>query len=347
MVKPGQAGIRSYAIGLSRALGERPDLRVTVLVAANNQDDWGQCEVVCTKLRNQDFAHRLVWRAKRVPDLVRWLGADALLVLAPEPVTRGSVSQGIVIHDLGPLLAPAVYGRRRFFSYLATIRRAIHSVDHVFTPSHATKLDVLRWAGAGQSVSVAGPILRPFDQGEEDQRNRPKHPDRGSFALYVGALLPHKNVSTVVRAFGSSVVGTGCIPPRLVIVGPDYGGEVEKVMAHAGNAVEHRGFVAQDELNELYDQAAVLVFPSLFEGFGLPLLEALSRGTPTLASAIPALLEVGRDVTAYVTRPTDVDAWLEGLDLPRSPSPGGLVSWDGAAEAIAVSFQGGNRSRIA
>lgn len=333
MVKRQQAGIRTYAIGLARALARLPDADVVVLAAHSNDDHWGDAETLRTELTRPDPYSRVAWRQLHVPRLARQLRADAVLVPAPEPVVTRGVRQGIVVHDLGPLLAPAVYGRRRQLHYAATLRSSLARADAVFTPSIATKLDLLRWAGLDQRHPVvAGPELLLTQLTERAERIP------SDFVLYVGAMLPHKNVGTVIDSFVTAAPSAGDRPMRLVIVGPDYGGEAQRTMERAGDsdAVEHRGFVSDDELGELYRSARAVIFPSLFEGFGLPLLESLACGAPVVASDIPALREVGGERVTYVRDPTDHQAWRTAIESAcrRPGGPPGVISWDSCARVV-------------
>lgn len=342
MVKRKQAGIRTYATGLTRALAELPDTEVVVLTSHFNDDEWGEAETLRTGLTRQDPYSRAVWRRLHVPHLARRLHADALVVPAPEPIVVRGITQGIVVHDLGPLLAPGVYGRRRQLHYAATLRSSVRRSDVVFTPTVSTKLDVLRWTGLDQChIAVAGPELQASTG---RQLCHPASDLREPFALYVGAMLPHKNVGAVIDCFTSGEEGPrGCLS-KLVIVGPQYGDEVRTTMRHArgSSAVEHRGFVSASELAELYAAASAVVFPSLFEGFGLPLLEAIAHGSPVVASDIPALREVGGDRVTYVRDPTDREEWRDAIAAAsrRSRSARGSVSWTTAGMVVRRELSG-------
>lgn len=333
MVKSGQAGVRTYVLGLAKALAGLPGVELTVLVSRFNDDDWGDAPTLRTSLRRQDPYSRGIWRQVHVPRLARQVHAEALLVPSPEPVHAPGIPQGIVVHDLGPVIAPSLYGRQRQLRYAATLRGSLALADIVFTPSVSTKLDVLRWAGSRRrAIVVAGPELVPAPGATRDR------PPTEDFALYVGTVLPHKNVQPVVECFLSPERGASDTLARLVMIGPDYGGEVARVMAatHGSTAVEHRGFVPERERDRLYDAARVVVFPSLFEGFGLPLLESMARGTPLAVSDIAALREVGGDRVTFVQDPTDPGEWRAAMQAAaaRPRTPAGLVSWDRCARAV-------------
>lgn len=133
------------------------------------------------------------------------------------------------------------------------------------------------------------------------------------YLLHVGTLEPRKNLLRLVRALRQ-------IPPlvwadrHLVLVGPPgwQDGDLRDAMALAGDDVRHVPFVTDTELRVLYENAALLVFPSLYEGFGLPVLEAMGLGTPVVCSAIPVLEEVCGGA-AITFDPHDEDAIAEAL----------------------------------
>lgn len=333
MIKPEQAGIRTYALGLARALARQPETRVIVVTARDNDDDWGECQVSRTSLSRQNVHYRLAWRHRFMAGIVRREGADVVLVPAPEPVAIGAVPQAIVVHDIGPLLAPGIYGWTRFMRYLFTLRRSVRTVQAVFTPSHTTKLELDRWLGPiGTPSYVAGAELVPTSPGviagvDSSHINQ----QREDFALYVGALLPHKNIRTVISAFETARKG---LPSRLVIVGPRYGPEVEQTLgaSREKGLVEHRGYVSAEELDSLYARARVVVFPSLSEGFGLPILEALCRGATVIASDIPVSREVGGNNVTYVSQPTDPGAWADAM--AQSPVVDTLTNQQGRIEPL-------------
>jgi glycosyltransferase involved in cell wall biosynthesis len=125
-------------------------------------------------------------------------------------------------------------------------------------------------------------------------------PDGRPYALFVGALQPRKEPTVAIEAL--SLLGDEEL--RLVLVGPDKGGraEAERLAAEleVADRVELRGHVPQDELAALYRGAACLVFPSRYEGFGLPVLEAMASGTPVVATRAGALPEVAGEAAILV-----------------------------------------------
>ena len=129
----------------------------------------------------------------------------------------------------------------------------------------------------------------------------------GPYLLVVGALAAHKNVATLVEAFGRSGLGDEF---DLVLSGPPDGRAAAELRRIAvaygvGARIEHVGFLSPQDLAAAYRNATALAFPSLIEGFGLPVLEAMRLGTPVVASGLPSVREVAGDAALFVERPLD------------------------------------------
>lgn len=179
----------------------------------------------------------------------------------------------------------------------AVVRRT-----HVITPSHASARDVERYhhvtVPPGQVVSWGIEDTFRRDPGVRPTAGGRPLPDR--YLLHVGARRPHKNVGVLVETLAllgpeDHLVLVGSVDTRFPDPVPDL---VERF--GVGDRVVHLPFVSDDELAGLYAGAAAFVYPSLIEGVGLPLLEAMAAGTPVVASDIPVFREVGGDAALFV-----------------------------------------------
>lgn len=343
MIKPNQAGLRSVAIGLTDALAKVKGNRVTVLTLRVEKGDWGKATTLCTSLQSGNPYRRALWREARLPGLLRSIDADILLVTAPESLRRCPVPQVIIVNDLGPVMAPAFYGKGRYVKYAATLKGSCRRANGIVCISAATRLDLARWVGDhGDKVSVArvGPQLTR--RVASTTQIASAQPD-SSYALYVGAVLPHKNLDTLIDAYQ---VPSAMMPAHLVLAGPDYAGEVMRLQQKIKTTphIQHVGFVDTDELHVLYENAAVFVLPSLWEGFGIPVIEALSFGLPVVATALPALVEAGGDAGTYVQDPLSSQQWRQAIaqavasanphSAARAQKQASQFSWVLMAEAV-------------
>ena len=217
--------------------------------------------------------------------------------------------------------------RSRFFWELK-VRHAIHRADLVATVSEASKRDIVRAFGLPDDrvrvVSDAvDPRFRPVGGVAASRSVIARYgidPNR-PFVLYVGGISPHKNLETLLHAFADLAgrpAGSGI---NLVLVG-DFTGDVfyssypavQRTMAQLelGRRVVFAGFVPDEDLVHCYNLAAVLVLPSLSEGFGLPALEAMACGIPVVASNAGALPEVVGDAGLLVN-PSDVAGLADAM----------------------------------
>ena len=250
----------------------------------------------------------------------RRLGAD--LFHAPHYVYPFLVPcPGIVtIHDCIHLRFPGQLPSRWASLYArAMIRRAVGSADRVLTVSHATKADLVELVNADPArVHVIPHGCDPFFCAEAPEEElaavRERHGLDRPFLLCVTNIKPHKNIKRLIEAFGQLA---GNYPDLdLVIAGGRLEEHAELDRLRSELALEHRihslGFLPKQEIRALYRNALIFVFPSLYEGFGLPPLEAMACGTPVVASrssALPEVIERG----GLLVNPFRVDAIAEAV----------------------------------
>jgi GT2 family glycosyltransferase/glycosyltransferase involved in cell wall biosynthesis len=310
-LKPGQGGIRTYTIGLIQALAAQPDLSLVVATSVDDVAALGPMELVRISPRTQGVAARAVWRERNLASLARSRRADVVLTPVPElPFQTLPVPSVIVVHDVGPLVAPAFYSLPKRLRYQAFLPRTCRQASAVVCVSQATLLGLHAATGIDPDrCEVIGEGPQLLDE------TVPREAPDGPYFLYVGSLDPRKNVETLVGAFADDAARPH---ERLYIVGPIEGRPPAAfrrrldVLA-AADRVHHLGYVAPDRLTALYRHASALVLPSVYEGFGLPVLEAMKAATPVVASDIAPLREVAGDAALYVSRPFDSACWREAL----------------------------------
>jgi glycosyltransferase involved in cell wall biosynthesis len=188
----------------------------------------------------------------------------------------------VTVHDLHFEHDPTVMGRLDRFTFRTVVPRAVRRADHVIAVSEATKRDVVDLYGIPpEKVTVTPHGVDPaFSPGD----------GAGGFVLFVGAIQARKD--PLAAAAAAAAVG---LP--FVAAGPEKEPALAAELRARGADV--RGFVEQDELAQLYRDAAVLILPSRFEGFGVPVLEAMASGTPVVVSDDAALGEVAGDAGVY------------------------------------------------
>jgi glycosyltransferase involved in cell wall biosynthesis len=227
----------------------------------------------------------------------------------------------VTVHDCIHLMFPQYLPSRLAYAYARTfLWTATRQAERVLTVSEASRRDLLRLLGVRpEKISV---IPNAIDErfwepppDEEVVRVRERFQLNDPFVLYTGNIKPHKNVERLIDAFYRLRRG-GPDNLRLLIIGdeiskyPTLRRAVHRYMLH--KHVRFLGFVPDRTLAVLYRLAAVFAFPSLYEGFGLPPLEAMASGTPVVTSNVSALPE-GVGDAAVLIDPYDPDAIAAGL----------------------------------
>ena len=263
--------VRELVSALRRRIGESNDLELEPL------DQGGP-------------GPELLWEQVWLP---RILGRrDAALVHAPNcflPLRRPC--PGVVtIHDLAFEDHPEDFRRTTGWKYRTFASRAARSADRVICVSDHTRRDVCERYGVDPDrtrVIHEAPALPSGDA----------EPPPGPYVLAVGDLRKKKNLVRLAEAFGR--MHADGIPHRLVLAGLDAG-EGDRIHRAAGDApVELTGYVSDERLDALMRGADLLAYPSLYEGFGLAIVEAMARGCPVAAARATALPEAGGDAALY------------------------------------------------
>jgi len=236
--------------------------------------------------------------------------ADVDIVHAPSlavPPHPKSAPLIVTVHDAAPLIHPETYPRRgRWFherGFAVTAKRA----DLVIAPTRAAAEEIMEY------TDILSDRIRIVPHGVEDRTvaagslakvREDLELNDEPFVLWVGTLEPRKNLPVLVEAF-HSVVRTKDLPHRLVLAGPKGWLNTASTLEHPAAGLEGRvcvaGELTDEELVALYSGADLVVLPSRHEGFGLPILEAMTQGTAVLCSDIPVLREVGGDAAAYAS----------------------------------------------
>jgi glycosyltransferase involved in cell wall biosynthesis len=312
------AGISVYIANLLQHLGQiDADFRFQVLLGDGVIPDDVSLPVTRARFSTRRPGRRIVWEQIILPRVLRRLGAGLLHAPAFVGPLMGSCRQVITVHDLSFLRYPEFFrpGNRLYLRTMTGV--ACRRADAVIAVSDFTAREVveLLGVGAGRVTTIyhgLAPRFRPLPE-EDVARFRQEGglPDR--FVLFMGTLEPRKNLVQLVRAFARLQ------DPdlHLMLVGA-RGWYYESVFAEVerlglADRVHFPGYVPAETQAFWYNAAHAFAYVSVYEGFGMPVLEALACGVPTLTSSTTSLPEVGGD--AVVTAPPgDESALVESLD---------------------------------
>jgi glycosyltransferase involved in cell wall biosynthesis len=274
-----RTGDETYALNLLRELGRlAPDAGIR-LVAITRHPELVPEGVEPYELRARSQELRMAWT---LPRALRGLGAalchtqHALPLRAPCPCV-------VTVHDVSFARDPSLMGRKDRTTFRLVVPRAVRRAVRVFTVSERTKADIVELyrVPAERIVVTPNGVDPAFSPGAGA-------PD---FVLAVGAIQTRKNQLAALEA--AAAVG---LP--LVVVGPVKDRTLAGELRSRGARLE--GYVETERLADLYRGAACLVQPSRYEGFGLPVVEAMASGTPVVAVPDPALKEVAGDAAVLV-----------------------------------------------
>jgi len=322
-------GIGSYVSNLLNAL--LPEIRepdsLSVLVARGQKLHWDlppgwETRVRCREAPAPAFSLRQQWV---VPRILRELRPDVYHSPYFQMPYRPGVPTAVTIYDLIPELHPGHYSRRVVALFRLLTRLALKSARRVIAISETTRQDLLRRYRLPAEKSVVIPLaaharFRPqARQAEAAVRRKYDLPQR--YALHVGANKPHKNHRCLLSAWAAlrdTRAGAGA-DIGLVLAGPwspRYDMPQERVQQLGlGPSVRLLGEVPVEDLPPLYSAAQCLVFPSLYEGFGLPVVEAMACGTAVLHADLSCLNEItgGAGLRFDPTRALDIKVALERI----------------------------------
>ena len=349
-------GIGTYVRNVVRHLA-RLDRETTYLLFCNPADESKLRDMAANFVTVVDSSAQYRLREHfSIPLKMRRLGAELLHsphYVRPLFCTLPSV---VTIHDCIHLLFPQYLPNRMAFRYARFVMgSAIRNSQIVFTVSQASRADILRFYPSTDPAKVHvvpnaidAELLE--DPGPEvTDRVRERYQIRGRFVLFAGNVKPHKNLERLIRAFARVRCQEGNEDLRLVLIGDDVSryGSLRRTADEAGVRQDVRffGFVPHETLAALYRLATVFAFPSLYEGFGLPPLEAMACGTPVVTSRISSLPEVVGDGALLIDPYSEEDIaqgiarLLDDQDLRARLVERGLVraasySWERSVRQI-------------
>mgnify|MGYP003963534319 CR=1 FL=1 len=346
--KKRRTGVENYARDLIQAMKSHPLVegeRVVLYSPTPLDGKLGeQPEGWSSSVLNWSFSRG--WMALRVRwELLR--KKPTVLFVPSQAIPKASKKVKIVtaIHDVAFARRPDLYDPKVRKRLKKVTHRALKRSEKVLVPSQATADDLSQIYRAPKEHIVVAPLAPSIQMEQTDFRSTLQHYRLGAnFFLTVGRLESKKNITNLIKGFElfKSRRGVGD-PFELVLVGePGFGyEEIKKYLEHssAKEAIRSLGYVPDDQVAHLMAGATAYTFPSWYEGFGIPNLEAMSAGTALISSDIPAHREVVGDAGILVP-PNEAEGWAQAMEkIVRDPAiRQGLID-KGTARAATFSWE--------
>jgi len=353
-----KTGNETYVVNLVRGLLSLDSIHsITLLV---NHQDRVPPDLRGIRCQIQEYGiSSPLWRLlKELPAAAKRRGVGVLHTLWWAPI-KSMCPLVLTVHDVSFRRHPEILPLKDRVAALCLVPLSMHKATYIITISEYSKQEITTYYDI-PAHKVVVTYLAPAPSFRNIDTRSPRieewlkaHRIRSPFVLTVGNLEPRKNLQRLFEAF-CQVLGadSGEEKPQMVIVGKSYwrGHETKQIVESLGigDHVRFTGYVSNEELNWLYNAASVFVYPSLYEGFGLPVVEAMACGTPVIASNTSSIPEVAGDA-ALLFDPYSVDGiamalhkvlyepgcaeFLKAAGLKRA----GLFSWKNTArETVAV-----------
>jgi glycosyltransferase involved in cell wall biosynthesis len=350
LLEPKSGGVFEYADNVLKALreqGHTPHVWANSLAPSTN-------EAISTMTHWPNKALNAAWWLTDRPGLGSLVGVTPDVFWAPNqnfiPATSGARFV-LTVHDLSFERYPEFFSlKQRLWHRAVNPKKLCQRADALLAVSEHTKRDLIELYGiAPDKITVTYPGFTNLTYAQDVMPMR--LPER--YILHVGAMEPRKNQRSLIDAFGQLKTLVGMSDVKLILVGPDgwRNREIRNAIRGASHAddILTFGFVNPREKAELYRRASVFAFPSFYEGFGLPALEAMAAGAPVVASFASSLGEVVGDAGILIDpyRPLELaEALVSILESPafaarlseHGRDRAGRFTWKSCAEKTAGVF---------
>ncbi len=332
----GKSGISQYIINLLREFSTLDNEMEFEVIVYEDEKDLFVPDPDCMNTLSFGDSLRsplanIAWHQVSLPKLVRKRGYDVLFLPAGNRRVPYSVPCPTVgtVHDFSSIHVEGKYDSSRMFYIKKVLPFLVRRLTRVLTVSESSKKDIVEFARVPEPLVTVTHIAAdynvyfPRDKSETIKEICPKYGIQAPYILYISRIEhPGKNHARLIKAFDLLKKSTG-IPHQLVLAGSDWdrAEEVHRVANESPYSKEviFTGFAPGEDIPSLYCGADLFVFPSLYEGFGMPVLEAMACGIPVACSDISSIPEVIGD-TGVLFDPYQVESIAGAMaELLKNP----------------------------
>lgn len=308
-----KAGIHVYVRGLAEAIAAMDTKNEYLLVRPKKGEPFANLREVIVPINPKVIGHQRIRGFTSIPARMKAEGVDVVIETAhfgPFNLPK-NIRRVTLIHDLTPLLFPAFHPTGSVWTHRLLLKRILRKADIVLTNSKHTEQDVHEYFPPAKSKTA---VLYPGrDENffpKKEKGISKKYKLKQPYLLSVGTLEPRKNGIVMLKAY-ELFREQFDQPVQLALVGQSgWKNEAfEKQLAGSKykKDILRLGYVPKDDLPGLYSLAEMFIYPSIYEGFGLPVLEAMSCGTPVLISNKSSLPEVGGEAAVYFDPQSEIE----------------------------------------
>lgn len=312
-VPPDEGGVARYIRGLVSGLSLIGEVQLHVVCQAKDAA-WvrsanGSASVHIAPSRVSNRAQRLIWEQVSLPRLAKRLRADVIHSPHYTMPLRGGIPAVVTVHDATFFSHPGVHSRLKGMFFRAWCRISARAAAVLVGPSEATRDEFRAHTGTPRrpfTVAYHGVDRNRFHAPSEREVSEfaTRHGvTPGRWIAFLGTIEPRKNVPNLIRAFEQFVNGSEANSDLVLLIAGARGWDdsVDPLIERSPRRSQMRrvGYLAEEELPALLSGALCVAYPSLGEGFGLPVLEAMSCGATVLTTRELALPEVGGSAVAY------------------------------------------------
>ena len=263
--------------------------------------------------KNSQHSHYLIPRKKipgydslrkfyLIPKLLKRIKPDIVLEtchIGPFRIPK-TIKRGVIIHDLTPIIFPQFHTLRSTIIHKLLLKPVIKHSDFIITPSKNTKHDIQKHYKTKAKISVIHPGIDHLPKEEVPPKlSKPqikellKKPKAAPYILYLGTIEPRKNLETLIDAFLELKKKYNKNMPHRLILAGEVGWKSKKILQKAQNPhIQGTGYIDDKTKTNLYKNADLFIYPSIYEGFGIPPLEAMTHQIPVITSTGGSLKEI-------------------------------------------------------
>ncbi len=333
-LRPGKVGgtesfIRNLLDGF---MALEDDFDFTLLVSKDNESSFRKYKkdkryhLLLANIESANIAHRIIWQNLFQNRLLRKNGfRKCFEPVYCKPWLNGGIRYACVIHDLQAYHYPKYHPFHEVAYSRLCWRMDAVTAAKIIAISDWVKKDVeQKYHRKDIKVIYNGILIRKEDIVDFETLKERYHIDEGKFFYTVSQMIPHKNLSTLIKVIDKIVHSKLDLPDKLVVSGVNGNAAEDLKKLIKKKKLESNiiltGYISNEERNTLYKYCHTFLFPSVFEGFGMPPVEAMLFGSRVITTRCASIPEVTQKKAVYVSAPYNVDEWIEKIEHGKNYS---------------------------